>query len=152
MSTSQTFPLPSAPSISTQRVMKRRALKPLSGDALYEVGIPSDAKDRLSYANDPLVAIGIEDAIARAILDRFPEAHRIEIFEDISHDAPHGHIGKVLDERKNLLIDGTSEEWHNLEWTRSVDEDAWDFHYYAYELFTGLNEAGHKAYLIPSRG
>lgn len=150
MSTSQTMPLPAAPSTSIQRVMKRRALKSLDGEALFTVGLPADRKDVANFRS-PLVAIGIEESIARVILSHFPAAHRIEVIEDVSHDAPHGHVGKVFDEFHTVLVDGLSDEWYDLEWAKAVDEKAWDFYYYASSIFSGSNDAGQKSYLIPSR-
>lgn len=144
------FPLPTAPSAFTQRVMKRRALKSLSNENLFEVGIPDKALAPTND-NDSLLAIGIEELIARLVLVALPEAHTIQLVEDISHDDPHGHVGKIFDVNHALLADGFSDEWHNLDWTHEVDEAAWDFHHYGKVLFTKKDDAGRNTIVIPSR-
>lgn len=57
-----------------------------------------------------------------------PAAAVVVLREDTSHLPAHGHIDAVedADGRVLLVADG---DWHDLAWTGSADEDAWDIYH-----------------------
>lgn len=64
----------------------------------------------------------------------FPEAKYLVVYEDHSHDAPHGHIDVILDEAMHKIE--ISEDWHDLEWSHEVDELIWDIYTLSKEYFS----------------
>lgn len=70
-----------------------------------------------------------EELLARHIKAVFPEAASVVLYEDVSHDAPHGHVHSVRDAAGDVIIEGTSDAWHDAEWSGDIDEFVWDlFH------------------------
>jgi hypothetical protein len=133
MTTHRAKIVPRPPSVSAQRAAKRRVLALLSDDELCDLEdpVPADA-----YTVIPLAGIAIEETIARIILEQFPTAVAVIVVEDSSHDDPHGHVGPIIDENGDCLLDGRTDAWHDLEWTSEVDDLAWDLHYLARPIFT----------------
>lgn len=130
------FPMPTPPSVERQRIFKRRTLTTLSDEELSvypEVSLPQLGK---IIEFNPLAGIAIEESIARIILKNSPEAQIVFVIVDESHDAPHGHIGDVLDHDRKVIANGLTDQWHDLGWTGEVNDLAWDLHYVAKPLFT----------------
>lgn len=70
-----------------------------------------------------------EELLARLVASHVPGAHEIVLYEDHSHDAPHGHVKHVLDADGNVLLEGTGDAWHDAGWTEDADEYVWDLHH-----------------------
>jgi hypothetical protein len=72
---------------------------------------------------------------ALSLIQKFvPNAKYLVVYEDHSHDAPHGHIEVILDETMHeISLDG---DWHDLEWSHEVDELIWDIYSLAKEYFS----------------
>lgn len=87
-----------------------------------------DAWKARSASTDVIVA-ATEELLARLISEHFPQAASIVLYEDTSHDAPHGHLERVLDADDNVIILGTSNEWHDFAWAQEADEYIWDLHH-----------------------
>lgn len=84
-----------------------------------------------------------EEMLSRMVKEHFPESVEIVLYEDHSHDAPHAHVKHVVNSEGLILIDGTSDEWHDLSWTPDVDELVWDL----YNLDRqGFQREGHNRY------
>ena len=63
-----------------------------------------------------------------------PNAKYLVIYEDHSHDAPHGHVEAILDETMHAIeLEG---DWHDLEWSHEIDELVWDIYNLAKEYFS----------------
>ncbi len=72
--------------------------------------------------------------IMSVIRKHLPNARYVVIYEDHSHDAPHGHIEAILDaEMHKVEVDG---DWHDLEWSNEVDELVWDIYNLSKEYFS----------------
>lgn len=72
---------------------------------------------------------------ALAIVKNFvPNAAYLVIYEDNSHDAPHGHLEVILDESMHEIA--LDEDWHDLDWSHEIDELVWDIYTLAKEYFT----------------
>lgn len=95
-------------------------------DAVLEMN--EDAWRARSAATDVVVA-ATEELLARLVADHFPTAVAIVLYEDTSHDAPHGHLEKIVDADGHTLILGTSDQWHDLAWAQEADEYVWDLHH-----------------------
>jgi len=87
-----------------------------------------DAWKARSASTDVIVA-ATEELLARMIVEHFPEAASIVLYEDTSHDAPHGHLERILDADGNVIMLGTSNEWHDFAWAQEADEYIWDLHH-----------------------
>ena len=129
------FPMPTAPSVERQRIFKRRALATLSDEELLAYPEPNLPIEGKTQEYNPLAGIAVEESIARIVLKNIPEAHIVFIIVDESHDAPHGHIGNILDHDRQVIANGLSDEWHDLGWTNEANDLAWDLHYIARPLF-----------------
>ena len=81
----------------------------------------------------------ISQMLAVAVSEHLPEAKYIVLYQDTSHDAPHGHIEAVLDESGNNLT-AHSGDWHDLDWTADIDEWAWDIHHLSPSSFTRMGD------------
>lgn len=79
------------------------------------------------------VVIQTMDMLARTVHVQLPEAKFIVLYEDHSHDAPHGHIESFLDESGHTIDLG--EDWHDVPWGTEVDELVWDIYNLAKEHF-----------------
>ena len=128
------FPLPTVPSVERQRIFKRRALATLSDE---ELSAYPDGK--ATGTPNSLEGIAVEETLARLVSKNLPEAQIIYVVVDDSHDAPHGHIGDILDHDRKLIANGLSDEWHDLGWTNEANDLAWDLHYVAKSLFNETN-------------
>lgn len=129
------FPIPTPPSVERQRIFKRRALTNLSDNELLVYPETSLPKAGETMEFNPLAGIAVEELIARIVLKNLSEAHIVFIVVDDSHDAPHGHIGDVLDHDRKVIANGLSDEWHDIGWTGEVNDLAWDLYYVAKPLF-----------------
>jgi hypothetical protein len=94
-------------------------------------------------------ATASQSQLARVIKDNLPSAEVIVIYEDRTHDAPHGHLEGVLDSDGKLIIAGTTDKWHDLEWTTEADEIVWDLYYLGSHLFNLI--AGKRRMIIDLR-
>lgn len=133
------IPLPSQPSVEQQRIMKRRSMVNLTEEELWnypDASIPKPEELFKHRPFSPLAGIAIEESICRIIAKHIPEARVVVIIEDTSHDSPHGHIQYILDKEQHILMDGGSDEWHDLDWTNEANDLAWDLYYIASPLFT----------------
>jgi len=81
----------------------------------------------------------ISQMIAVEVSNHLPEAKHIVLYQDTSHDAPHGHIEAVLDASGNNLT-AHSGDWHDLDWTADIDEWAWDIHHLSPSSFTRMGD------------
>jgi hypothetical protein len=68
------------------------------------------------------------------VLNNLPHAKYVLLYEDHSHDAPHGHVEVFLDETQHAIE--LSEDWHDLAWSSEVDEYVWDIYNLGKEYFT----------------
>lgn len=130
--------IPKPPSVEQQRIMKRRTMSKLTEEELWsypDASLPATGHLLEDKPFNPLAGIAVEESICRIIAKHIPEASIIVIVEDSSHDSPHGHIQHILDKEQNILADGGSDEWHDLDWTGEVNDLAWDLHYLASPLF-----------------
>lgn len=111
----------------------------------------SDSLDRLAREiralNDASVAL-TDEHLARLVSSNVPGAFDVVLVEDTSHDAPHGHVHSVRDTAGRTLLDGRSDEWHDLPWTGDVDEDVFDLFHLAREDFVEMPGIG-RARVIP---
>lgn len=107
-----------------------------------ELGLPggSDIEEQLErfwseYVLSKKKVVVKSAELALEIIRKFlPEAKYILIYEDHSHDAPHGHIEAILDgSMHSIHIHG---DWHDLEWTHEVDELVWDIYTLSKEYFS----------------
>jgi hypothetical protein len=80
------------------------------------------------------VIVQTMNMLARIVHAQLPTAKFIILYEDHSHDAPHGHIESFLDESGHLIDLG--EDWHDIPWGSEVDELVWDIYNLAKEHFT----------------
>lgn len=87
-----------------------------------------DAWKARSAATDVVVA-ATEELLARLICEHFPTAVSIVLYEDTSHDAPHGHLEQIIDADGHVIMLGTSNEWHDFAWAQEADEYVWDLHH-----------------------
>lgn len=78
------------------------------------------------------------------VLNKLSQAKYVLLYEDHSHDAPHGHIEVFLDESKHVIK--LDEDWHDLEWSSEVDEYVWDIYNLGKEYFTLID--GRRRLLI----
>ncbi len=69
-----------------------------------------------------------EEQLSRIVIVNIPEAVEIVLYEDKSHDAPHGHVLHVVDKDGKILMEGTGDDWHDAGWTSEVDEYVWDIY------------------------
>lgn len=63
-----------------------------------------------------------------------PEAAYVLLYEDHSHDAPHGHVEAFLDKNHHVIELDT--DWHDVEWSNEVDEYVWDIYNLGKETFS----------------
>ncbi len=68
------------------------------------------------------------------ILGKLNGVKYVLLYEDHSHDAPHGHIEVFLDETQHQIELGG--DWHDLDWSSEVDEYVWDIYNLGKEYFT----------------
>jgi hypothetical protein len=85
-------------------------------------------------ATEQIIAL-TEETLARIVADHLPTAAMVVLYEDTSHDAPHGHVLHVLDADGHVLIEGTGDLWHDSAWTDEVDELVFDLHHLDREGF-----------------
>lgn len=104
-----------------------------------EDDVYQDAWARYSAAEKDLVKT-ISQMIANEVAEHMPDAAFIVLYQDTSHDAPHGHIEAVLDSNGVNLITSQHLDWHDLEWTSDIDEWAWDIHHLSPSSFIRLGE------------
>jgi hypothetical protein len=67
------------------------------------------------------------------VKSQLPEASYIVLYEDHSHDAPHGHIEAFIDSTEHTIK--LDQDWHDLSWSNEVDEIVWDIYHLAKEHF-----------------
>lgn len=84
-------------------------------------------------------ALACHSKLAEIISQHYPEAQTIILYEDRSHDAPHGHLEGILDVNGSLIISGTSDEWHELDWSADADDLIWDTYHLGSHLFNTLD-------------
>jgi hypothetical protein len=89
-----------------------------------------------TLAIEAIVAIA-EELLVRTISNKYPHANKIILVEDKTHDSPHGHVGEIRDSQDLLIIDGRSEEWHDLDWTSDIDDLVWQLYTYGKNFFVG---------------
>lgn len=121
-----------------KRLAKREEYSHADGsdlDAKYEEAWI--ARQELTSA---IVAI-TEEMIARLVLEDFPTATEVVLYEDHSHDAPHAHVLYILS-NDVVLIEGTSDEWHD-QMNSDIDELVWDLHHIDRPGF--VNEDAHSS-------
>lgn len=70
-----------------------------------------------------------EEMISRMVKQHLPEAAEIVLYEDHSHDEPHAHVKHIVDHSGAILIEGVSDEWHDLPWSNETDELVWDLYH-----------------------
>jgi len=76
--------------------------------------------------------------IMEHVLEHIPEACFVVLYEDRSHDAPHGHCEGIYSCSGEELLSGTSDTWHDLDWTSDIDEFIWDVYHVSSDRFTTL--------------
>jgi hypothetical protein len=81
------------------------------------------------------VIAATEELLARAVGAAVPGAVEVVLYEDHSHDAPHGHVLHIADADGNPIMSGTGDDWHDASWTETVDEYVWDLHHLDREGF-----------------
>lgn len=91
-----------------------------------------------------------EETLARIVARHLPNAAMVVLYEDTSHDAPHGHVHTILDGHGHTLIEGTSDQWHDLDWAGDVDDLVWDLHHVDRDGFTD-DGTGLRVRRIPIR-
>jgi hypothetical protein len=84
-----------------------------------------------------------EELIARVLRQHAPSAYTVLLTEDRSHDAPHAHLRTISDRTGQVLADGSSDEWHDLNWARTIDEIVHDMYMF------GANEFTHDEFSEP---
>jgi hypothetical protein len=126
----RSMPAEAVHSLHDYQAEKRAARRAMfaSKDIDDIVEFNEDAWKARTSATDVIVAV-TEELIARLVLEHFPKAHAIVLYEDTSHDAPHGHLEKIVDVEGNVLILGSSDEWHDFAWAQEADEYIWDLHH-----------------------
>ena len=82
------------------------------------------------------------ELLVRALRRHVPQLARVLLREDTSHGAPHGHLHQVLDQDGNILVDGSSDAWHDAEWSIDIDDYAWEIHHLGRHLFRTRDDAG----------
>jgi hypothetical protein len=107
------------------REQQRELLAGLTHEELQDL-YEQNWKIRTDSSN--AIVTASEELLARAVTAELPAAAMVVLYEDTSHDAPHGHVHSVLDITGDVLISGTSDAWHDAEWTEEVDEFVWDIH------------------------
>lgn len=96
------------------------------GDADLEANQDRYWTERI--ANTKTIVALTEEQLSRIVLENIPEAVEIVLYEDRSHDAPHGHALHVVDASGKVLMEGTGDDWHDAGWTADVDEYIWDIY------------------------
>lgn len=86
-----------------------------------------------SAAKKKVVAYTIQKMVG-LIIEQVPEVAYVILYEDHSHDAPHGHIEALLDASQHSINLGG--DWHDLGWTNEVDEYVWDVYNLGKEYFS----------------
>lgn len=79
-------------------------------------------------ATQAIIAL-TEEMISRMVKQHIPDAVEIVLYEDHSHDEPHAHVKHVVNNSGIILIEGTSDEWHELSWGNDIDELVWDLYH-----------------------
>lgn len=113
--------------------------------------LPSDVSEEdyesswseYAEAKKIVAAYSIKKMIA-LVKSQLPDAAYIVLYEDHSHDAPHGHIEAFLDSTEHTIK--LEQDWHDLSWSNEVDEVVWDIYHLAKEHFI-LND-GKRRMLI----
>lgn len=124
------IPVEAAKALHDHQAEKRNARRAMfAGQALDAVlEMNEDAWKARSAATDVVVA-ATEELLARLIATHIPEAAEIVLYEDTSHDAPHGHLEQIIDANGHVVMHGTSDHWHDLPWAQEADEYVWDIHH-----------------------
>lgn len=94
-------------------------------------------------ATDTIV-VYTEEMMARLVHAHFPTAAQIVLYEDTSHDAPHGHVLHIVDADGHVLIDGTGDTWHDAAWTDAIDDLVFDLHHLDREGFRTEKRNGRR--------
>lgn len=133
----RTLPSDTVKALHDHQAEKRAARRAMfSGKPVDDVlEMNEDAWKARTAATDVVVA-ATEELLARLIVDHFPTASAAILYEDTSHDAPHGHLEKIVDGEGRVVMLGTSDEWHDLPWAQEADEYIWDLHHLDRDGFT----------------
>lgn len=86
-----------------------------------------------------------QNKLMNIIRENYPDVATIVLYEDRSHDAPHGHLEGIFNAHGSLLISGVSDAWHELEWASDADDLIWDIYHLGSQFF---NNIGGKRRLI----
>lgn len=84
--------------------------------------------------------------IASTVLENLESAAYIVLYEDRSHDAPHGHVEAIYNAAGETLLEGAGDSWHDLDWASDIDEWVWDIYYVSAESFTAIE--GKRRFII----
>lgn len=123
------------PAAATQALHDRQAEKRNARRAMFSDKTVEDVLEmnedawKARSASTEVVVAATEELLARTVLQHFPTAVLVTLYEDVSHDAPHGHLERIEDVNGHVLILGTSDTWHDLSWSQEVDEYVWDLHH-----------------------
>lgn len=77
----------------------------------------------------------IVSKIKTLVLEQFPQAGKIVLYEDHSHDHPHAHLAYIATRSGDVLIEGAGDDWHEADYSHEIDELIWDLYHVHPALF-----------------